>query len=86
MDTNNYYKRVGEYNTEVPDRMYIFEITKFCGYSTFVYMYKNETMADLYNRISYHFCCKNIKGLYIDNSLYKILIFEIILNYISQSL
>ncbi len=71
MDINDYYKRVYEYNTEVPARMYIFEITKFCGYSTLVYMYKDETMADLYNRISYHFGCKNIKGLYIDSYLYK---------------
>ena len=71
MDTNDYYKRVYEYNTEAPSRMYIFEITKFCGYSTLAYMYTDETMADLYNRISYHFGCKNIKGLYIDNYLYK---------------
>jgi hypothetical protein len=34
-------------------------------------MYKDETMTDLYNRISYHFCCKNIKGLYINNHLHK---------------
>ena len=71
MDTNDYYKRVYEYNREVQARMYVFEVTKFCGYSTLVYMYKDETMADLYNRISYHFGCKNIKGLYIDNYLYK---------------
>jgi len=71
MDTNDYYKRVYEYNTEVQARMYIFEITKFCGYSTLVYMYKDETMSDLYNRISYHFGCKNIKGLYIESYLHK---------------
>ena len=34
-------------------------------------MYKDETIIDLYNRVSHHFCCKNIKGLYIDNHLYK---------------
>ena len=71
MESNDFYKRLNEYNTEIPGRMYIFEITKFCGYSTFVYMYKDETMIDLYNRISYHFCCKNIKGLYINNHLFK---------------
>jgi hypothetical protein len=71
MESSNFYKRLNEYNTEIPGRMYIFEITKFCGYSTFVYMYKDETMIDLYNRISHHFCCKNIKGLYINNNLYK---------------
>ena len=71
MESNDFYKRLNEYNTEIPGRMYIFEITKFCGYSTFLYMYKDETMTDLYNRISHHFCCKNIKGLYITNYLYK---------------
>ena len=75
MTTNNnnadYYKRHNEYIIEIPGRMYIFEVTKFCGYSTFVYMYKDETMTDLYNRISHHFCCTDIKGLYIDSYLYK---------------
>ena len=73
MDTNSndFYKRFNEYNTELPGRMYIFEITKFCGYSTFVYMYKDETISDLYNRVSQHFCCKSIKGLYIDNHLHR---------------
>jgi len=71
MESNDFYKRLNEYNIEIPGRMYIFEITKFCGYSTFVYMYKDETMTDLYNRISHHFHCKNIKGLYINNNVYK---------------
>jgi hypothetical protein len=34
-------------------------------------MYKDETINDLYNRVSHHFSCKDIKGLYIDNHLYK---------------
>jgi hypothetical protein len=32
-------------------------------------MYKDETMLDLYNRISHHFGCNDIKGLYINNHL-----------------
>ena len=67
----NFNKKFYEFNTELPVRMYIFEITKFCGYSTFIYMYKDETINDLYNRVSHHFSCKDIKGLYIDNNLYK---------------
>ena len=70
-NSNDFNKKVNEFNTELPGRMYIFEITKFCGYSTFVYMYKDETITDLYNRVSHHFHCKDIKGLYIDNHLYK---------------
>ena len=34
-------------------------------------MYKDETITDLYTRVSHHFSCKDIKGLYIDNHLYK---------------
>ena len=68
---NDFNKKIYEFNTELPGRMYIFEITKFCGYSTFIYMYKDETINDLYNRVSHHFSCKDIKGLYIDNHLYK---------------
>jgi hypothetical protein len=68
---NNFNKKINEFNVELPGRMYIFEITKFCGYSTFIYMYKDETIIDLYTRVSHHFCCKDIKGLYIDNHLYK---------------
>ena len=64
---NDFNKKVNEFNTELPGRMYIFAITKFCGYSTFVYMYKDETLTDLYTRVSHHFQCKDIKGLYIDN-------------------
>ncbi len=66
-----FHGKLNEYIIEAPGRMYIFEITKLCGYSTFVFMYKDETMLDLYNRVSHHFGCKDIKGLYIDNHLFK---------------
>ena len=68
---NDFNKKFNEFITELPGRMYIFEITKFCGYSTFIYMYKDETITDLYTRVSHHFSCNDIKGLYIDNHLYK---------------
>ena len=71
INPNDFNKKFNEFNTELPGRMYIFEITKFCGYSTFIYMYKDETITDLYTRVSHHFSWKDIKGLYIDNHLYK---------------
>jgi len=40
---------------EIPGRMFIFEITKCCFYSTFVFMYKDERIIDLYQRVSHHF-------------------------------
>ena len=66
-----FHGKLNEYIIEAPGRMYIFEITKLCGYSTFVFMYKDETILDLYNRISHHFGCKDIQGLYIDSYLNK---------------
>jgi hypothetical protein len=66
MDTNNilnnfyekndkYNKVLGNYIKEIPGRMFTFEVTKCCDYSTFVLMYKEETLADLYGRVSLHF-------------------------------
>jgi len=66
-----FHGKLNEYIIESPGRMYIFEITKLCGYSTFIFMYKDETMLELYNRVSHHFGCKNIQGLYIDSHLNK---------------
>jgi hypothetical protein len=65
MNSNGYNQKLNEHLNEITGRMYIFEVTKFCGYSTFVYVYKDESMVELFNRISYHFGCRNIKGLYI---------------------
>ena len=64
-----FHRKMNEYIIEAPGRMYIVEITKLCGYSTFIFMYKDETLLELYNRVSHHFGCKDIKGLYIDNHL-----------------
>jgi len=64
-----FHGKLNEYIIETPGRMYIFEITKLCGYSTFIFMYKDETIFDLFNRVSHHFGCRDIKGLYIDSCL-----------------
>lgn len=66
-----FHGKLNEYIIESPGRMYIFEITKLCGYSTFIFMYKDETIFDLFNRVSHHFGCRDIKGLYIDSYLNK---------------
>ena len=68
-ESNVYNKKVNDFLNEIPGRLYIFEITKFCGYSTLIFMYKDETMLDLWSRVSHHFDCRDIKGLYIDNCL-----------------
>ena len=44
--------------------MYTFEVTKCCGYSNFITMYKNETLCHLYSRILEHFNLKSLKEVY----------------------
>lgn len=71
-ESNAYNKKVNDYLNEIPGRLYVFEITKLCGYSTLIFMYKDETMLDLWNRVSHHFSCHDIKGLYIDSYLNRV--------------
>jgi hypothetical protein len=71
LESNVYNKKINDFLNEIPGRIYVFEITKFCGYSTFIFMYKDETLLDLWSRISHHFSCNDIKGLYIDSCLNK---------------
>ena len=37
-DISDFHKKLNEYIIESPGRMYIFEISKFCGYSTFIFI------------------------------------------------
>lgn len=52
------------YIREIPGRMFMFEVTKCCYYSTFVLMYRDESTINLYNRVSQHFGT-NVVSLYI---------------------
>jgi hypothetical protein len=54
-ENDKYNTILGNYIKEIPGRMFTFEVTKCCNYSTFVIMYKEETLADLYGRVSLHF-------------------------------
>jgi hypothetical protein len=66
METDYCVKR-DEFISGLSDRMYCFEVTKCCHYSTFVFVYKDETLIDLHSRISHHFTSPDIKSLYIMN-------------------
>ncbi len=50
-----YNQLLENYIKEVPGKMFIFEVTKCCFYSTLVFMYKDERIVELYNRVSHHF-------------------------------
>jgi hypothetical protein len=51
--------------TRLPNAMYTFEVTKCCGYSTFVLVNKRGTLLDLYKEVSLWFECKTLHELYI---------------------
>ena len=61
---NGYQEKFNEYIESINNFMYIFEITKCCGYSTFITIYKDETLIDLYKKIVLHFGGIEIDGLY----------------------
>ena len=44
--------------------MFTFEVTKSCGYSTFITVYKNQCLMDLFTNIIHHFEYLSIKELY----------------------
>ena len=65
-----YHHLLDMYVKEIPGKMFIIELTKWCNYSTFVLMYRDESLIDLYRRVSFHMGC-DIVSLYIltpDNS------------------
>ena len=61
---NQYQDKLDEYISNITELMFIFEVTKCGGYSTFVSIYKEETLLDLYSRIINHFQITEIKELY----------------------
>ena len=60
-----YDELLADHIKEIPGKMFTFEVTKCCGYSTFVFLYKEDKVMDLYVQVAKHFGCKNISGLYI---------------------
>ena len=62
--TNEYQDKFNEYVNHIQNYMYTFEVTKCCGYSTFVMLYKDETLFDLYKKIVLHFGGIQIKELF----------------------
>ena len=67
-DKPAYDKKIDEFIISIPNSRFVIEVSKFCGYSTFVLIYKNQTLLDLYKIISLHFECNDIKGLYLTKS------------------
>ena len=52
MEIVAYQEKLNEFLRRIPDCMYVFEITKTCGYGEFVMLYKNASLMDLYKSAS----------------------------------
>jgi len=63
---NIFDKKINDMVDSIKNNQYIFEVTKCCNYSVFIPIYKDATLIELYNWISYHFQNKSIK-LYVVN-------------------
>jgi len=64
MSSDQYQDKLSQYIQCMQNFMYTFEITKCCGYSTFITIYKDETILDLYAKIVLHFGGMPIKELF----------------------
>jgi predicted nucleic-acid-binding Zn-ribbon protein len=63
-----YGEKMNYFIQHIPSTRFIIEVSKFCGYSEFVLIYKKNTLLDVYKTISLQFECNDIKGLYLTNS------------------
>jgi hypothetical protein len=61
---NNYQNKFNEFIHNMHNNMFIFEVTKCCGYSTFITIYKNQSLTELYSNIISHFGNIEIRELY----------------------
>lgn len=61
---NHYQNKYAEFIRNVNNNMFTFEVEKCCQYSTFIIVYKNQTLIDLYSNIIHHFGNIEIKELY----------------------
>ena len=64
MLSEEYSVKCGLMLSRIPDKMYVFEITKKCGYSEFVLVYKDSPISDLFTIASNRFST-NVNCLYL---------------------
>lgn len=66
---NRYNEKFDEFLNNIHNFMFTFELTKSCGYSTFILIYKDQPLIDIYKTIINHFGCNiKIKQLYFLSS------------------
>jgi hypothetical protein len=68
-EQNSYYTKLNNYMNEIQTNCYIFEITKLCGYSSIIFMYKDDYLIDLYDRV--------IKHNNVERSYFRLIIYDL---------
>jgi len=68
-DYNNYETKFEELNRTLFSNMIMFELTKCCGYGSFMPVYKTSSLQELYLTVKHHFSLNRIDELYIVSNL-----------------
>jgi len=66
--SNDYSSKFASMIMRIPNTMYIFEVTKNCGYSEFVLVYKDFSIAEFIKTVSIQFQDSTIDSLCFKNS------------------
>ena len=59
---NEYDKKINEFMKS--DNMFIIEMTKCCNYNAFIFIYKDETLMDLYNKVYHQFLVNSVNNIF----------------------
>lgn len=63
----SYEQKLDAYMRTVPTYMYVFEVTKSCGYGAFIMVYKDAPLADIHRFVSYEMGISPSRRLYFMN-------------------
>jgi hypothetical protein len=55
MSLNQFNDKMNDYLGTTRNLKHTFEVTKLCGYSVFITIYKSQSLFELYQAISHHF-------------------------------
>ena len=70
--STSFLNQMTNYSNNISNTKYIIEVSKLCGYSEFLFVFKEYTLLDLYKNVSYQFVCGDIKNLFLINEETKI--------------
>ncbi len=66
-ETQDYSSKFATMIMQIPDTMYIFEVTKPCGYGEFVLIYKDMLVSEMIKVVSTQFQDPSIQSLFFTN-------------------